>query len=285
MIEVDDLGYRYPGAPAPALRNVSFRIGRGEIMGCLGPSGAGKSTLQNVMIGLLQPGEGGVRYEGKSLQRLGKDFFNRIGVSFEHPNLYPRLTGLENLHYHAGLYAREPRPLEALLEAVGLGDAIHRRAEVYSKGMKQRLVFARAIAHRPDILYLDEPTAGLDPGLAERIKEMIRAERDRGATVFLTTHDMHVADEICDRVAFINEGRLVALDTPRNLKLAHGQRSVGVEYRQGNATRAEVLSLEDRGERERLGRLISEAVVETLHSREATLGQVFLKLTGRGLTG
>ncbi|MFO7942304.1 MAG: ABC transporter ATP-binding protein [Bacillota bacterium] len=283
MIDIRTLTFRYPGAARAAVREVSFTIETGEILGVLGPSGAGKSTLQNCMIGLLPTPRDAVLYDGVSLQKLRKPFFDRIGVSFEYPNLYSRLTGLENLRFHAGLYSREIRSLEELLEMVGLTDAAHRRTEQYSKGMKQRLVFARAIMHRPEILFLDEPTAGLDPGLADRVKEIIRDEQRRGATAFLATHDMQVAEELCDRVAFINEGQLVAIDTPRNLKLLYGRRSVEVEYRFGESLSRETLSLESAGDLARLNRLLEDGAVETLHSLEASLGRVFVELTGRGL--
>ncbi|MFP4201306.1 MAG: ABC transporter ATP-binding protein [Clostridia bacterium] len=284
MIAIRNLTFRYPGASQPALRGVSFLVETGETLGVLGPSGAGKSTLQNCMIGLLPTFRDAVLYDGVSLKDLGKAFFDRIGVSFEHPNLYSRLTGLENLRFHAGLYSRDIRSIGGLLDLVGLSDAAHRRTEEYSKGMKRRLVFARAIMHRPDILFLDEPTAGLDPGFAGQIREVIRDEQRRGATIILATHDMQVAEDLCDRVAFINEGELVAIDTPRNLKMLFGQKSVEVEYRLGEALSRKVLSLESGEDLAYLNRLLRDGAVETVHSLEASLARVFVELTGRGLS-
>ncbi|MEW6243270.1 MAG: ABC transporter ATP-binding protein [Bacillota bacterium] len=284
VIEVNDLIFTYPRAHRPAVRGISFRIERGQIFGFLGPSGAGKSTVQNLMIGLLPTQKGSILYDGKTLSDMGKSFFNRVGVSFEHPNLYEKLTGIENLRYYGGLFDRPVIPPEQLLDMVGLGEAKNKRAGAYSKGMKQRLVFARAIMNRPDILFLDEPTSGLDPGTAQRIKEIILKERDRGATIFLTTHNMFAADELCDEVAFINEGQLVAQDSPRNLKLKYGQKAIKVEYRSNGQIKSEILFVERDEDRHRLGQLLDTGTVETLHSQEATLEQVFVKLTGRGLS-
>lgn len=153
-----------------------------------------------------------------------------------------------------------------------------------SKGMKQRLVFARALINRPQMLFLDEPTAGLDPNLAGNIKDIIRRKRDEGATIFLTTHNMYIADELCDRVAFINEGQIVAMDAPRALKLHYGERSVRVEYRENGDLRHELFFLEDDTDRARFSAVVGEKEVQTVHSQEATLEQTFMKITGRGLT-
>lgn len=283
MITVSALHHHYPGAPAPAVQGVSFTVPRGHIFGFLGPSGAGKSTVQKLLIGLLPLQSGEIRYDDQPLGALGRAFFARVGVSFEHPNLFPRLSGLENLWAFAGLYGGARRDPQALLEAVGLGEASHQPASEYSKGMKQRLVFARALQHAPDFLFLDEPTSGLDPGLSERVRELIRAERDRGAAVLLTTHDMELADTLCDTVAFLHQGRVAALDSPRALKLAHGQRLVRVERREAGGLVGESLSLDSEEGHTRLATLLRGGQVETVHSQEATLAQVFLRLTGQGL--
>jgi len=284
VIRVRDLTFTYPRASSPAVRDVSFEVAKGNILGFLGPSGAGKTTVQNLMIGLLPVQHGSVKYEGKTLEEMGKSFYNRIGVSFENPNVYEKLTGLENLRFYGGLFDRPAVSPEKLLAMVGLADAAHKRASEYSKGMRQRLVFARSLVNRPDILFLDEPVSGLDPDTAQRIKEVILSEKTRGVTVFLTTHNMFVADELCDEVAFINEGGLVALDSPRDLKLKFGQKAVRTEYRAGGELRSELLFLDSETDMRRLDQLVSSGTVETMHSQEATLEQVFIKLTGRGLS-
>lgn len=283
LIEVQNLYHDYEGNGRYAVKDVSFAIAEGEIFGFLGPSGAGKSTVQNIMTGLLPLQQGQILFQGQPVGELKSAFFNQIGVSFEHPNLYGKLTGHENLKYYAGLFTVPTQDPGKLLEMVGLKDAAHRRAANYSKGMKQRLVFARALLNRPKILFLDEPTAGLDPNLAEKIKTLIRRQREEGATVFLTTHNMYIADELCDRVAFINEGEIVASDTPRRLKLQYGEHSVRVEYRENGAVNGRVFYLDNDADRAALNEIINQKEVQTMHSQEATLEQTFIKITGRGL--
>ncbi|MCL6580456.1 MAG: ABC transporter ATP-binding protein [Firmicutes bacterium] len=283
MIEVRGLGHRYPGTSRPAVDDVSFEVREGEVFGFLGPSGAGKSTTQKLLTGLLPLQRGEVRVAGRDVRRAGADYFNLIGVSFESPNVYGRLTGLENLRFFASLYDVPTADPMHLLRLVGLEDAAHRRAGTYSKGMLHRLVFARSLLNRPRLWFLDEPTSGLDPVTSQRIREIIKEERSRGVTVFLTTHNMHVADELCDRVAFICDGRLVAVDAPRNLKLRYGHGLVRVEHREDSQLRHEVLSLTEEADRRRLQELVAGGRIETLHSQEATLEEVFIKVTGRAL--
>lgn len=283
-IRADNLTFTYPGAENPSVKAVSFEAPSGSVFGLLGPSGAGKSTLQKILIRLLPLQQGEVVFDGESLRGLGRDFFDRIGVSFEQPNLFPRLTGLENLTCFSGLNRRAGRDPRELLHELGLGESLHKFAEDYSKGMKQRLVFARALLHRPDYLFLDEPTSGLDPATADRVMEMIRSERNRGATIILTTHNMRVADSLCDTIGLIHEGRLVAKDSPRALKLAHGERAVRVERRAGSGQmETRLFATDDPSEIRQLQALIESGDFETLHSAEATLERVFLQLTGQGL--
>ena len=283
MIDVRNLTFTYPKSSVPAVRDANFEVGRGKIFGFLGPSGAGKSTVQNIMIGLLPIQKGTVLYSGRRISELGKQFFNRIGVSFEHPNLYEKLTGIENLKYYAGLFSVPTIEPGRLLKMVGLDEAANRRAGQYSKGMKQRLVFARAIMNQPEILFLDEPTAGLDPATARRIMNIIVSEKERGATIFLTTHNMMVADELCDTIAFINEGAIVTQDSPRNLKLQYGQKALKVEYQNNGELESALLFPEKADDRARLNELIEAQKIETMHSQEATLEEIFIRLTGRGL--
>jgi len=166
---------------------------------------------------------------------------------------------------------------------VGLKNAAHKKSSTYSKGMKQRLVFIRSLINNPEILFLDEPTSGLDPALAARIKELILMQKKQGKTIFLTTHNMFIAETLCDRVAFINEGRIVAIDSPRNLKLQYGQRSVKIEYTENGKTQNELLFLDKKAGKDRLDEIINSKKLQTIHSQEATLEQIFIKLTGREL--
>ena len=283
MIEVEGLTFTYRKAAAPALDGLDFTVGEGEILGFLGPSGAGKSTTQKILIGLLDGFEGSVRVMGRSPARWGAEFYERIGVSFERPNHYLKLTGLENLRYFASLYRNGAADLQALLAQVNLAEDADRPVAAYSKGMQNRLNVARALVHDPPLLFLDEPTSGLDPANARRIKDVILERRGHGATVFLSTHNMTVAEEVCDRVAFLVDGRIVLIDSPRALKLRYGKRSVRVEYGgQGHAAVAEFPLEGLDGNQAFLG-LLRRDDVQTIHTQETTLENIFLEVTGRHL--
>ena len=283
MVEVQDLRYSYKHDGDYAVDDVSFSIAPGEIFGFLGPSGAGKSTTQGIVTGLLPVQEGQIVIDGKVRgTQPDKDFCNRIGVGFEIPNVYKKLSGLDNLRFHASLYDRPTMEPAEALELVGLGADAKRPAGAYSKGMMQRLGFARSMINNPDIWFLDEPTMGLDPSTANSIKGIVRRRQAEGATIFLTTHNMFVADELCDRVAFIVDGKIVALDTPKNLKLKYGKPSVKVEYRKEGQLLAESFELEGDG-KARLQAFIGDHDVATIHSGEPTLEEIFIKVTGRAL--
>ncbi|WP_372631906.1 ABC transporter ATP-binding protein [Cohnella sp.] len=283
MIEVSGLTYAYPSSPQHALRGLDFRIGRGEIFGFLGPSGAGKSTTQNVLIGKLRKYGGSVRVLGKEIRSAGTDYYERIGVAFEFPHFYSRFTALENLNHFSSLYrSRRADPMR-LLEQVGLQEAAHKKVEQFSKGMKMRLNYCRSVLNDPDLLFLDEPTSGLDPAHADLLKRLIQARRAAGTTVLLTTHNMQAAEQLCDRVAFIVDGEIRLIDTPRNLKLLGGERKVRVEYEQGNARLTEDFQLEGIGTDERFVSLIRSCRIVTMHTLEASLEDVFMTVTGRTL--
>jgi fluoroquinolone transport system ATP-binding protein len=285
VIDVGDLHVRYPGAAQEAVAGISFDVRSGEIFGLLGPNGAGKSTTQRVLTRLLRTYQGNAAVFGRELEAWGADYYERIGVSFELPAHYGRLTARENLAAFAALYRHPVDRPDELLERLGLADAADRQLRTFSKGMQMRFNFARALVNQPELLFLDEPTSGLDPVHAALVRRLIRAEAEAGRTILLTTHDMPTVDELCDRVAFVVDGRIVALDTPRNFKLRHGSGAVQVEYR-ANGTpllaRAEFPSSE-LGRNETFLALLREGRVETIHSREASLDQVFIELTGRQL--
>ena len=283
VVDVDGLTFTYASGGNPAVRDLSFRIDRGEIFGFLGPSGAGKSTTQKVLIGLLRGYRGAVSVLGRDLSAWGADYYEEIGVSFELPNHYLRLTGLENLGYFRALYRGETRRPEALLEMVGLADDGERLVAEYSKGMKTRLGVARALLNDPQLIFLDEPTVGLDPASGRGVRHLVRELKQAGRTVFLTTHDMTVADELCDRVAFIVDGEIRLVDSPRDLKLAHGARSVVMEYDHHDRPGRREFPLDNLGDNADFLALLREAAVRTLHTQEATLEDVFLRVTGHTL--
>ncbi len=283
MIRVEDLRFTYVDSDTEALRGVSFAIEPGEIFGFLGPSGAGKSTTQKILIGLLRDYQGSVQIFDRDLSGWGSEFYERIGVSFEFPNHFLKLSAVENLSYFASLYPGEALSPQSVLDMVGLSKDGGMRVSQFSKGMKSRLSVARSLLHDPQILFLDEPTAGLDPMNADRIVKLIRSQQQAGKTIFLTTHDMAVADELCDRVAFIVEGEIPLIDAPRALKLSHGKPRVRVEYRADGHLEAEDFALEGLGENESFLSLLRARQVQTIHSQEASLADVFIQVTGRGL--
>lgn len=283
MLKVSNLYHSYTKNKNYAVKNINFEIDKGEVFGFLGPSGAGKSTTQNILIGLLPLQEGEATIGGVSIRKSSEKFYNQIGVSFEHPNIYKKLSGLENLEFYRKLFnVPTEEPME-LLRRVGLEGAANNKAGGYSKGMLQRLVFARSMLNNPKVWFLDEPTSGLDPNTARRIKEIIKAKNEEGVTVFLTTHNMYIAEELCDRVAFINDGQIQLIDSPRNLKLKYGEKLIRVEYKENQELKSESLSMFLEEDKLKLNKLINEGNIETIHSQEATLEEIFIKVTGRGL--
>ncbi|NHZ71923.1 MAG: ATP-binding cassette domain-containing protein [Aquificales bacterium] len=285
MITVENLQYTYTGTAVPAVKNLNFTIEPGEIFGFLGPSGAGKSTTQKILIRLLTGYGGKAAVFGKDLDKWGSAYYERIGVSFELPNHFLKLTAVENLTYFSSLYRQPTQSPQALLEMVGLGADGDQLVSQYSKGMKNRLTVARALLHNPELLFLDEPTAGLDPMNARRLKDLIKAQQEAGKTIFLTTHDMTVAEALCDRVAFIVDGEIQLIDAPKRLKLQHGKPTVRVEYlANGNGRAAEQeFALADLGQNDFLN-LVQQHPVQTIHSQEATLEDIFIQVTGRSLS-
>ncbi len=284
MIRVNDLHYTYARARNKTLHGLNFEIAEGEIFGFLGPSGAGKTTTQNILIGLLRHYEGSVRIMDKEVREWDKALYRIIGVSFELPNHYLQLTALENLAYFASLYGLKTRDPQTLLELVGLGADAKKKVSEFSKGMKVRLNVARSLLHNPRILFLDEPIAGLDPVNARTIKNIIRDLRSRGSTVFITTHNMVLADELCDRVAFITDGTIRVIDAPANLKKQYGTRLVRVEYvGHAGALEAREFPLDALAEEPFLSFVQSVKRIETMHSKETTLDDVFISVTGETL--
>ena len=285
MITVKELEYSYPGAAQQVLKGLHFDIAENEIFGFLGPSGAGKSTTQKLLIGLLRNYTGQVRVMDAEISAWGSDLYEHVGVSFELPNHFLKLTARENLSYFRSLYSGETlSPLE-VLQWVGLHDEADKKVAEFSKGMKMRLNVARSLLHRPKLLFLDEPTNGLDPANARRIKDLVLRLRDEGTTVFITTHDMMVADELCDRVAFITNGQINVVDAPSALKKEYGKRSLYVEYLEGDdvVLRRE-FALDGLGENEGFIDLLNTADrIETIHTQETTLENIFIQVTGQEL--
>lgn len=284
MIEVKDLRFTYPGSTQETIKGLNFKIEKGEIFGFLGPSGAGKSTTQKIIIGILKGYAGSVRVLDTELSSLKADYYEKIGVAFEFPNLYTKFTAIENLKFFSDLYQGETADPEELLELVGLAEHRDKQVGNFSKGMKMRLNFCRAFLNLPDIIFLDEPTSGLDPVNAKKVKDIIMGKKKEGKTIFLTTHNMTVAEDLCDRVAFIVDGSISLIDSPRNLMIGAGERKVSVEYRDNGATGKQEFSLENIGENSNFIELLKNREIETIHTHEATLEDVFIQTTGRSLS-
>ncbi len=245
MIEVKNLTFSY-GKDKQALHGLNFKVGKGEIFGFLGPNGSGKSTTQKILTGILKGYGGQVTVLGMNIAAVqSQEFFRQIGVLFEFPYLYTNLSALDNLNYFSSFYPSENvRDPEELLDMLEFKRGFLKKPVAsYSKGMRQRVSMARALISNPKLLFLDEPTSGLDPSGAVLFRKIIEEERQKGTTVFLTTHNMVDADLLCDRVAFLSNGQIAALDTPRNLKEEN----------------------------------------RSIHSQESTLEDVFIRYTGRGL--
>ena len=277
-----DLTFSY--GSAKAVDGVSFTVDRGEIFGFLGPNGAGKSTTIKMLTGQLEPASGRIEVLGMPMPAQRTAIQARIGVCFEEKNLYTSMTAAENLRFFGRLFGVRHLDPMPLLDRVGLADRARSRVADFSKGMRQRLMMARALVNSPDVLFLDEPTDGLDPVSARAIRALVRAEADRGVAVLLTTHDMVEADELSGRVAFINDGRILAVDPPEQLKLAHGQRSVRIRRRTTDGTVTDqVIALDSADTGERVRAAMGDGEVLTVHTEEATLEDVFVAFAGRGL--
>lgn len=283
MIEVEHLSYTYPGAKGPVLKDISFDIRQGEIFGFLGPSGAGKSTTQKVLNGLLKGYQGSVRVNGTDLAHMDRSFYERIGVAFEFPNLYLKLTALENLQLFASFFNSPTRDPEELLALVGLSEDRDTRISAFSKGMKMRLNFVRSLLNHPDILFLDEPTAGLDPGNARIMKDIILDLQIKGVTIFLTTHHMDDAGELCQRLAFMVEGSLPVIDSTPDLKLRHGEKKVRVSYLKDQDTLTREFPMQDLANNSGFQAILQQGEVKTIHTLEASLEDIFLQVTGQQL--
>jgi ABC-2 type transport system ATP-binding protein len=274
-IEVENLSRSFNGLRA--VDNISFSVEAGEIFGFLGHNGAGKTTTIRMLSGQLLPSSGRGSVASCDIVTEQQRLKPLIGVVSEHQNLYERMSGRENLEFAARLYGQSDGRINPALEQVALLDRASDKVQHYSNGMKQRLLIARSILHRPQIIFLDEPTRGLDPLVGREIRQLIVDMSNEGVTIFLTTHYMEEADQLCERVAFLSEGKIVALDKPSNLKTVHGQDHVNLILDDGQALSIALNS-------EELQRLLADGKVRTLHSAEATLEEVFIQLAGRRLS-
>lgn len=284
MIRVENLFYQYPKNEAPTLKDTSFEVRKGEVFGFLGPSGAGKSTLQKILTGTLTNYRGDVSVMNHSLTHLPEDYYEKIGVDFEFPNFYGKFTAWENLTYFSSLYKKDSLDPQPLLKQMNLLKDAKKPVNRFSKGMKTRLGFIRCLLHDPDLLFLDEPTSGLDPANARILKDMVKTLQKAGKTIILTTHNMHDAEELCDRVAFIVDGEIRALDTPAAFRHSDAENLVSYTFlNQENNEKECHTSLNELHSDQQFQHLLAEKRITRIHSREKNLEDVFISLTGRRL--
>ncbi len=277
--EIKDLRFTYPTAKETTIKGVSFSVNAGTIFGLLGPSGAGKSTTQKILAKLLWDYQGEVLYFGKNLKDFGKEFYERVGVGFEMPVHFNRLTARENMTYFAGLYQTKV-DWAALLQRVGLANDANRPVGEFSKGMKVRLNFVRALLNDPDMIFLDEPTNGLDPANAKILKDMILEMKRAGKTIFITTHLMGDVEQLCDEVAFMTKGSISDISSPHDLKLKYGRREVSVEHVNENGAQRSVFPMAGLGANPEFLDIVQHDEIVTIHSGETTMEDIFIKVTG-----
>ena len=282
-IEINNLDFTYPKSNKKAVNGVSFGIRKGEIFGFLGPNGAGKTTTQKVIIGLLKGYGGNIEILGRNLKQWKTELYNRIGVGFELPNHYQKLTALENLELFSSFYRAKTTPPMDLLKRVELEKDANQRVGTFSKGMKSKLNFARSLLNDPEVLFLDEPTTGLDPVNSRLVKNIIKQQRKAGKAIFLTTHNMTDADELCDRVGFIVEGKLTLIESPKELKIKHGKKIVKLEYLKNDELVSQEFDLKNLAGNNNFLSLLRTGTVQTIHTEEASLEDIFIKATGRHL--
>lgn len=263
-----------------ALNDVSCSAYKGEIFGLLGPSGAGKTTIIKILTGQILQTSGEASIFGTDTYKLTDEIYSQLGMVMENSGVYSRLSCYDNLAIFAEIYNVKKNKISEALEKVQLTEAAGRAVSKLSKGMLQRLIFARAIMHNPKILFLDEPTNGLDPATSQEIHKIIFELRDNGTTVFLTTHNMEEAARLCDNVALLNNGIFVEFGTPDSLcRKYNSQKSIHIILKDGR----KVIVPNAPESAELISGYFSEDQVEAIHSSEPDLETVFLTLTGRKL--
>ena len=278
MIEISQVIHRF--GEKEVLKGISLSVDRGEIIGLLGPSGAGKTTLIKIITGQLKPSSGGVQLAGYDMTKPDKEVYNKIGMMMDDFGLYERLSCWDNLKLYADIYRIDHNRIMEVLEWVGLYQDSKCPAQKLSKGMKGRLMLARAVLHRPEILFLDEPTSGLDPATTRRIHELILSMQREGTTIFLTTHNMTEAEKLCKHVALLHEGSIVEYGEPEEINRRYNHMNK-LKLRLYDGTTLELPNTEEAADTVRT--YLLQRQIETIHSTEPNLEMVFMELTGRSL--
>lgn len=270
VIKADNLGKSF--GSFKAISSLTFEVNKGEILGFLGPSGSAKTTTINILTGQLTPDQGQSSILGKSSTNLNEEDLTNIGLITENSGYYEKLSLYDNLLFFAKLYDVPQGDLDDLMKRVGLFDRRKTLAEKLSTGMKQRMLLVRAIINKPQVLFLDEPTSGLDPSTSQSIHELIKELQAEGTTIFLTTHDMHEATILCDKIVLLNKGQIVEAGTPSDLIQKYNTaKRVKITYQSGEEN---YLSFSELGQVSQIDDIL------TIHSCEPTLEDVFIQLTG-----
>ena len=278
--EIEVKGLYHNFGKQNVLDGISLKIEKGEIFGLLGPSGAGKTTLINMLTGQLKSTAGSASIMGKEVGCLKGDDFRQIGIMMDHFGLYERMNCYDNLKFYEMLDGKSDMQIAEVLKYVGLEGASKTEVSDLSKGMRNRLAFARVLLRCPKIMFLDEPTSGLDPATTESIHELILQEKKKGTTIFLTTHNMHEAEKLCDHIALLNEGKIVEYGAPEEIcRRYNHQKKLLLHLKDGSDM--ELPADEQSGKK--LVALFEAEQVETIHSTEPNLETVFMELTGKGL--
>ncbi|MCR8842429.1 ABC transporter ATP-binding protein [Paenibacillus sp. SC116] len=263
-----------------ALNGVDFHVQKGEIFGFLGPSGSGKTTMVKILTSQLQHTSGSVQVFGTDVSKLrDSSQMKRIGILTDNSGLYDRLSVYENLELFCKLYDVEVKRIDEVLEEVNLIQDKKTVVSKLSKGMKQRVTLVRALLHKPELLFLDEPTSALDPTNKQQIHASLRKLNESGTTIFLSTHDMQEAEDLCQRLAFLDHGKIVELDNPHNLRVKYGDSTINLVLR--NGSRIQIKQNEDGAQS--VAQYVTNGELMSIHSNEPTLGEIFIQLTGRSL--
>ena len=271
VIKADNLGKSF--GSFKAISSLTFEVNKGEILGFLGPSGSGKTTTINILTGQLTPDQGQSSILGKSSTNLNEEDLANIGLITENSGYYEKLSLYDNLLFFAKLYDVPQGDLDDLMKRVGLYDRRKTLAEKLSTGMKQRMLLVRAIINKPQVLFLDEPTSGLDPSTSQSIHELIKELQAEGTTIFLTTHDMHEATILCDKIVLLNKGQIVEAGTPSVLIQKYNtDKRVKITYRSG---KEDYLSFSE------LGQISQTDDILTIHSCEPTLERCLYPINRR----